>query len=114
MEREHIFQVFGQLVIPQFSLSGIEKERIPKKEAKKIKKRVSLPPLAAHDTLSRRSIRPTHSYSRDTPFTLSDEGVFKLRDVVKPLTLFCSHLALMSLGHLFNRQTTRKSDTVYT
>jgi hypothetical protein len=51
---------------------------------------------------------------------LSGEGGFELRGVVKPLALFwtrtllCRHLALLALGHLFNRQTTRKSDILYT
>ena len=45
---------------------------------------------------------------------LSGKGGFKLRGVVKPLALFCRHLALLALCHLFSRQATRKSDILYT
>jgi hypothetical protein len=45
---------------------------------------------------------------------LSGKGVFELRGVVKPLALFCRHFALFALCHLFSRQATRKSDTLYT
>jgi len=45
---------------------------------------------------------------------LSDEGVFELRAVVKPLAFVRRHLALLALCHLFGRQTTRKSDILYT
>jgi hypothetical protein len=45
---------------------------------------------------------------------LSGKGGFELRGVVKPLALFCRHLALLALCHLFSRQATRKSDMVYT
>jgi hypothetical protein len=39
-----------------------------------------------------------------------------LRGEVKPLALFwfSRHLALLALCHLFSRQATRKSDTLYT
>jgi hypothetical protein len=39
---------------------------------------------------------------------------FELRGVVKPPALFCRHLALLALCHLFSRQGTRKSDILYT
>ncbi len=45
---------------------------------------------------------------------LSGKGGFELRGVVKPLALFCRHLALLALCHLFSRQTTRKIDIMYT
>ena len=41
---------------------------------------------------------------------LSGKGGFKLRGVVKPLALFCRHLALLDL---FSRLATRKSDILY-
>jgi hypothetical protein len=44
----------------------------------------------------------------------SGKGGFELRGVVKPLALFCRHLAELALCHLFSRQATRKSDIVYT
>jgi hypothetical protein len=34
--------------------------------------------------------------------------------VVKSLALFCRHLTLLGLCHLFSRQATRKRDLVYT
>ena len=37
-----------------------------------------------------------------------------LRGVVKPLALFCKHLALLALCQLFSRQATRKSDIICT
>ncbi len=46
--------------------------------------------------------------------SLSGKGGFELRGVVKPVTFFCRHLALLALCHLFSRQTTRKSDILYT
>ena len=45
---------------------------------------------------------------------LLGEGDFELRGVVRPLALFCRHLALLALCHLFSRQATRKSDILYT
>jgi hypothetical protein len=45
---------------------------------------------------------------------LSGKGGFELRGVVKPLALFCRHLALLALCHLFSRQATRKSDILCT
>jgi hypothetical protein len=45
---------------------------------------------------------------------LSGKGGFELRGVVKPLALFCRHLALLARCHLFSRQTTRNSDILYT
>jgi hypothetical protein len=42
------------------------------------------------------------------------KGGFELRGVVKPSALFCRHLALPALCHLFSRQATRKSDILYT
>jgi hypothetical protein len=44
---------------------------------------------------------------------LSQEGGFELRGVVKLLALFCRHLVLLALCHLFSRQATRKSDILY-
>jgi hypothetical protein len=45
---------------------------------------------------------------------LSGKGGFELRGAVKSLPLFCRHLALLALCHLFSRQATRKSDMLYT
>jgi hypothetical protein len=45
---------------------------------------------------------------------LSGTGGFELRGVVKPLALFCRHLALLALCHLFSRQATRKRNILYT
>jgi hypothetical protein len=45
--------------------------------------------------------------------TSKQAGGFELRGVVKPLVLFCRHLALLALCHLFSRQATRKSDILY-
>jgi hypothetical protein len=48
------------------------------------------------------------------PSALSGKGGFELHGVVKPLALFCRHLALLALCHLFSIQATRKSDILYT
>ena len=45
---------------------------------------------------------------------LSGKGGFELRGVAKPLAFVCRHLALLFLCHLFSRETTRNSDTLYT
>jgi hypothetical protein len=45
---------------------------------------------------------------------LSGKEGSELRGVVRPLVLFCRHLALLALCHLFSRQATRKSDILYT
>ena len=42
------------------------------------------------------------------------KGGFDLRGVVKPLALFCRHLAMLALCHLFSRQATTKSDILHT
>jgi hypothetical protein len=39
---------------------------------------------------------------------------FAVRGVVKPLALFCRHLAVLALCHLFSRYATRKSDILHT
>ena len=54
------------------------------------------------------------SISSPMASALSGEGGFELLGVVKPLALFCRHLALLALCHLFSRQATRKSDILYT
>ena len=54
------------------------------------------------------------SISKTMTSKLSGEGGFELRDAVKPLVFFCSHLALVARCHLFGRPTIRKSDIVYT
>jgi hypothetical protein len=54
------------------------------------------------------------SISATMTSALSGKGGFELRGVVKPLALFCRHLALLALCHLFSRQATRKSDILYT
>ena len=54
------------------------------------------------------------SISATMASALSAKGGFKLRGVVKPLALFCRHLALLARCHLFSRQATRKSDILYT
>ncbi len=45
---------------------------------------------------------------------MSGKGGFELRGVVRPLALFCRHLALFARCHLFSRQATRNSDILYT
>ena len=45
---------------------------------------------------------------------LSGKEGCALRGEVKLLALFCRHLALLALCHLFGRQATRKSDILYT
>jgi len=51
----------------------------------------------------------------DTPRSLtSHEPRIELRGVVKCLVFVCRHLALLALCHLVIRQTTRKSDILYT
>ena len=45
---------------------------------------------------------------------LSGKGGFERRGVVKPLDFLYRHVALLARCHLFSRQTTRKSDILYT
>jgi hypothetical protein len=45
---------------------------------------------------------------------MSGEGGFELRGVVRPLALFCRHLALLALCPLFSRQATSKSEILCT
>ncbi len=63
------------------------------------------------------ALRYRTSISAAMKSALSGTGGFELRGVargVKPLALFCRHLALLALCHLFSRQATRKSDLLYT
>ena len=53
------------------------------------------------------------SHLQDRASTMSGEGDFVLRGVVKLLALFCRHFALLALCHLFSIQATRKSDILY-
>jgi hypothetical protein len=54
------------------------------------------------------------SISASITSALSGKGGFELRGVVNPLALFCRHLALLALCHLFSsRQRTRKIDILY-
>ena len=54
------------------------------------------------------------SISTSVISALPGKGGSEIRGVVKPLTFFCRHLALLALCHLFSRQATRKSDILYT
>jgi hypothetical protein len=45
---------------------------------------------------------------------LAGKGGFELRGAVKPLTLFCRHLAMLALCHLFSIQASKKSDILHT
>jgi hypothetical protein len=44
---------------------------------------------------------------------LSGKGGVEIRGVDKHLALFCRHLVLLDLCHLFSKEATRKSDILY-